>query len=137
MISRATMNLKPAVIELDVGPASECPLWVKSGHVYCNSPCPLTPNSDRESGFPHKVMSALPPKADMCSALADVRFWPKADIKRLTVKKTAQPLHASTRGFFQQFFEFLGVELCIACGEMAAGLVAGQDQKQLAIFHPL
>jgi hypothetical protein len=25
-------------------------------------------------------MSALPPKADMCSALADVRFVPKADI---------------------------------------------------------
>src|SRR5215471_20138523 len=26
-------------------------------------------------------MSALPPKADMCSALADVRFGPKADIE--------------------------------------------------------
>ena len=26
------------------------------------------------------VMSALPPKADMCSALGDVRFVPKADI---------------------------------------------------------
>jgi hypothetical protein len=26
------------------------------------------------------VMSALPPKADMCSALAYVRFVPKADI---------------------------------------------------------
>ena len=25
-------------------------------------------------------MSALPPKADMCSALGDVRFVPKADI---------------------------------------------------------
>jgi hypothetical protein len=25
-------------------------------------------------------MSALPPKADMCSALADVRFVPEADI---------------------------------------------------------
>jgi len=25
-------------------------------------------------------MSALPPKADMCSALADVCFGPKADI---------------------------------------------------------
>ena len=25
-------------------------------------------------------MSALPPKADMCSAVADVRFGPKADI---------------------------------------------------------
>ena len=27
-----------------------------------------------------KVMSALPPKADMCSALGDVRFVPIADI---------------------------------------------------------
>ena len=26
----------------------------------------FTPNSDRESGFPHKAMSALPLKADMC-----------------------------------------------------------------------
>jgi len=40
----------------------------------------FTPNSDRESGFPQKVMSALPPKADMCSAARDVRFGPKADI---------------------------------------------------------
>jgi len=28
MISPATVNLKPAVIELDVGPASKCPLWL-------------------------------------------------------------------------------------------------------------
>jgi hypothetical protein len=35
--------------------------------------------SDRKSGYPHKVMSALPPKADMCSATRDVRFGPKAD----------------------------------------------------------
>jgi hypothetical protein len=30
-----------------------------------------------------KVMSALPPKADICSALAHVRFGPKADIASL------------------------------------------------------
>jgi len=45
----------------------------------------FTPNSDRESGFPHKVMSALPPKADMCSAVVDVRFGPKADIVNLSL----------------------------------------------------
>ena len=28
-----------------------------------------------------KAMSALPPKADMCGALADVRFVPIADIR--------------------------------------------------------
>jgi len=32
----------------------------------------FTPNSDRESKFPQKVMSALPPKADMGGALSDV-----------------------------------------------------------------
>ena len=30
-----------------------------------------------------RVMSALPPKADMCSALSDVRFVPIADIAEL------------------------------------------------------
>ena len=35
MISSATMNLRTAVIELDVGPTSKCPLWVKSGHTNC------------------------------------------------------------------------------------------------------
>ena len=40
----------------------------------------FAPNSDRESGFLQRVMSALPLKADMCSALAHVRFGPKADI---------------------------------------------------------
>src|SRR5262249_60983608 len=35
---------------------------------------------DRESGIPHKTMSALPPKADMCGATRDVRYGPKADI---------------------------------------------------------
>jgi hypothetical protein len=44
----------------------------------------FTPNSDRKSGFPHKVMSALPPKADMCDAARDVRFGPKADTAALT-----------------------------------------------------
>src|SRR5262249_36559018 len=40
----------------------------------------FTPNSDRESGHPQTVMSALPPKADMCSASGYVRFGPEADI---------------------------------------------------------
>ena len=40
----------------------------------------FTPDSDRESGHPQTVMSALPPKADMCSAKAHVCFGPIADI---------------------------------------------------------
>ena len=43
----------------------------------------FTPNSDRKSGLPAKVMSALPPRADMCGALANVGFGPKADIVSL------------------------------------------------------
>ena len=46
------------------------------------------PNSDRESGLARKVMSALPPKADMCSAARDVRFGPIADMVRLFKAKT-------------------------------------------------
>jgi hypothetical protein len=38
----------------------------------------FTPNSDRESGHAAMVMSALPPKADMCGALAHVCFGPVA-----------------------------------------------------------
>src|SRR5262245_33762858 len=40
----------------------------------------FTPNSDRESEIPQKAVSALPPKADPCSAQAHVRFGPIADI---------------------------------------------------------
>ena len=32
----------------------------------------------------HKSMSALPPKADMCGALAHVRFVPIADMTKLS-----------------------------------------------------
>jgi len=49
-------------------------MCVAIGHVR------FAPNSDRESGFPRKAMSALPPKADMCGAARDVRFGPIADI---------------------------------------------------------
>ena len=33
----------------------------------------FTPNSDRECGLPQTVVSALPPKADSCTAAAHVR----------------------------------------------------------------
>jgi hypothetical protein len=40
----------------------------------------FTPNNDRENGIPHKVMSALRPKADMRGASKDVRLRPITDI---------------------------------------------------------
>ena len=38
----------------------ECPLLVISRHLQCKQPCPLYPNSDRESGFPQSVMPLHP-----------------------------------------------------------------------------
>ena len=35
----------------------------------------------KQTCAPQAVMSALPPKADMCSALADVRFGSEADMR--------------------------------------------------------
>ena len=37
------------------------------------------------------MMSALPPKADMCGATKDVRFVPKADIRSGPYKKKVSP----------------------------------------------
>ena len=40
----------------------------------------FAPESDRESRHPEPLMSALPPKADMCGALAHFCYGPIADI---------------------------------------------------------
>jgi hypothetical protein len=61
MISPATMILKPAVIELDVGPVSKSAMGQKQT-------------------FRSAIgMSASPLKPDMCGAAAHVCFGPKAD----------------------------------------------------------
>src|SRR6516162_714680 len=80
MISRATMNLKPAVIELNVGPASKCLLWVISGHSLRFARCPVSP------------------KADISSVLCDVCFVPKADsctaAKEIIIRSPRRPINA-------------------------------------------
>jgi hypothetical protein len=40
----------------------------------------FAPNSDRESGHPLQAMSALPWKADVCSATSNVGYGPIAEI---------------------------------------------------------
>jgi len=42
----------------------------------------LPPIATAKADSGKTVMSALPPKADMCGAIWDVRFGPKADIAR-------------------------------------------------------
>jgi hypothetical protein len=59
----------------------------------------FTPDNDRESEFPQTVMSALPPKADMCSATMDVRYGPKADISEQAPKAVLLVFRAFTRRF--------------------------------------
>jgi CxxC motif-containing protein len=45
--------------------------------------CPAVTTSALGQKPTFEVMSALPPKADKCSAAMDVRFGPKADIASL------------------------------------------------------
>src|SRR5262245_30028812 len=50
----------------------------------------FTPDSDRKSGHRQNFMSALPPKADVCSALANVGYGPKADIVAHSIISSAR-----------------------------------------------
>ena len=58
-----------------------------------NSELPVAQNQTRA---PQKVMSALPPREDMCGALADVCFGPKADLMQRR-KKDRYSITSSAR----------------------------------------
>ena len=51
----------------------------------------LPPIATAKADFRTRVMSALPPKADMCGATSHVCFGPIADIKGETLGRTATP----------------------------------------------
>ena len=57
----------------------------------------FTPNSERKSGFPRNDMSALPPKADECSARTYVRFGPETDIALLNGLDLKQSIRSHNR----------------------------------------
>src|SRR5262249_4563040 len=42
--------------------------------------CAMSALGQKQTFAPQKAMSALPPQAGMCGAVADVRYGPKADI---------------------------------------------------------
>jgi len=50
----------------------------------------FTPDSDHKSGHVTMIMSALPPKADVCSAIVHVCFGPIADIARHSINSSAR-----------------------------------------------
>jgi hypothetical protein len=63
----------------------------------CTTHVRFTPNSDRKSGFQQRAMSALPPKADVCSANRDVRFGPIADMRRAAQQATEASFRGTNR----------------------------------------
>ena len=48
--------------------------------IACKSSIPTSALGQKQTCAPQKVMSALPPKEDMCGATRDVHFGPIADI---------------------------------------------------------
>src|SRR5215510_2791860 len=58
------------------------PRWSTTGHPKgcARTNSAMSALGQKQTDAVQKGMSALPPKADMCSALADVCFGPKADI---------------------------------------------------------
>ena len=91
MISDATINIEPAVIELDLGHPRQnvrfgskadmceckkpCPLYPESGHVRCKNKCPLCAKSGHRSvllliwllAFGAKAVDQLRRADGMCS----------------------------------------------------------------------
>ena len=55
----------------------------------------LPPIATAKSRHPQKVMSSLPPKADMCGAAKDVRFTPNSD--RKSGHRATSDEHSSAR----------------------------------------
>jgi len=60
----------------------------------------LHPIATAKAKFRKMAMSALPPKADMCGAMAHVRYGPKADIARLTPSANRTSQRAVLRQYF-------------------------------------
>src|SRR5262249_7643712 len=75
----------------------------------------FTPNSDRESGLPKTVMSALPPKADMCGALGHVCYAPRS-VERTDLHKQKDRLTAVSPKSNQRFDRAAGVPPSV-CGQ--------------------
>jgi hypothetical protein len=68
----STAKFCPSINPNRFNSSKNAPSWGTSAQAHVR----FTPNSDRKSGHRRTVMSALPPKADMCSAKANVCFGP-------------------------------------------------------------
>jgi hypothetical protein len=72
MLGQQAVGIGQIAKETNVRFGSEADICVATSDVR------FTPNSDHESGHWQTVMSALPPKADVCGALAHVALWAKS-----------------------------------------------------------
>src|SRR5262249_32553662 len=106
MISRATMNLKPAVIELDLGPSSKRPFWIRSGCV-CAVHSLMSALGQKRTCAMQEPMSALPPIA---TAKADFRkpACPLYPQKRTCAVQLAMSALGQKRTFRHSFHDFIG-----------------------------
>jgi hypothetical protein len=87
-----------------------------------------TPNSDRKSGLRQLVMSALPPKADMCGALADVR------------RNEGCPLRANSGhrlSLLGQTFDRIDSELCVLLTIRESFAVSRRSKRSLRFIKIL
>jgi hypothetical protein len=86
----------------------------------------------KQTCAPQKVMSALPPKADICSALVDVCFGPEADIVSYSITSLAR---ARSEGgtvrpsAFAVFRLIASSYLFGACTGRSAGFSSGQLRR--------
>jgi hypothetical protein len=62
----------------------------------------LHPIATAKADFPQTVMSALPPKADMCSATGDVCYGPKAEVKHFATNASQRPSRSETSACWQR-----------------------------------
>src|SRR5262249_49154238 len=78
----STTNKADKFPPLHCRPRHKCTGQTKQS-IWKNVNQPMSALGQKQTCALHSPMSALPPKADMCSALAHVCFGPKADIRRL------------------------------------------------------
>jgi len=82
-------------------------------------------------------MSALPPKADMCTAVADVRFGPKADMMRLFSVQCVRGCHDARGHSLGRYSKALSSEppAFQACLIVVCALVGPLGQFDLRLVH--
>jgi len=63
-----------------------CPLWVRSGHMQRTNPCPLYPNSDRESGHLPRGHVCFTPESGHVRCNGSCRLWAKSGLSEQKVR---------------------------------------------------